>query len=90
MRKIRTGAWRDDSSGPMQVVSGGFGREKVHFQAPDAKRLKSEMRNFLNWFNRKESLDPVIRAGIAHLWFVTVHPFEDGNGRIARAIADMA
>lgn len=90
MTKIRTGAWRDDSNGPMQVVSGPVGRERVHFQAPPAKALGKEMRAFLKDFNAKSDMDPVLKAGLAHLWFVTIHPFDDGNGRIARAIADMA
>jgi Fic family protein len=90
MSKISIGGWRDDSKGPMQVVSGAFGRERVHFEAPAAKRLKKEMAAFLKWFNGTDQTDPVLRAGLAHLWFVTVHPFADGNGRIARAIADMA
>jgi len=91
MGKIVVGAWRDDRSGQMQVVSGPIGRERVHYEAPVAKRLNSEMRTFLKWFNNnKVNIDPVLKAAIAHLWFVTVHPFEDGNGRIARAIADMA
>jgi Fic family protein len=89
MYKIAVGAWRDDSTGPMQVVSGGMGRERVHFQAPDAGGLDKEMNAFMNWFNSEGQLDPVIKAAIAHLWFVTIHPFDDGNGRIARAIADM-
>lgn len=89
-RKIIVGAWRDDSSGPMQVVSGPVGREQVHYQAPEAKRLAREMRAFLKWFESIKAVDPVLVAGIAHLWFVTVHPFDDGNGRIARAIADLA
>jgi Fic family protein len=87
--KISVGEWRKDESGPMQVVSGGFGKEKVNFQAPVANFLEDEMRIFLDWFNAEEMIDPVIKAGIAHLWFVTIHPFDDGNGRIARAIADM-
>jgi Fic family protein len=74
----------------MQVVSGPIGRERVHFEAPAAQRLDEEMSSFLAWFNRSSSLDPVLKAGVAHFWFVTIHPFEDGNGRIARAIADMA
>ena len=74
----------------MQVVSGPIGREKVHYQAPEAKRVPGEMSAFLKWFNGPQSIDPVLAAGLAHLWFVTIHPFEDGNGRIARAIADMA
>jgi Fic family protein len=90
MRRIRVGAWRDDSSGALQVVSGPAGREKVHFEAPAAKRLNREMRAFLAWFNGPVSTDPVLKAGVSHFWFVTVHPFDDGNGRIARAIADRA
>jgi Fic family protein len=89
MTKITVGAWRTDQSGPMQVVSGPMGRERVHYQAPDAKRLEKEMNVFLTWFNAATSTDFVLKAGIAHLWFVTIHPFEDGNGRIARAIADL-
>lgn len=89
MLKILTGQWRDDSTGPMQVVSGAMGRERVHYQAPDAKRLKKEMAAFLKWVNAKDALDPLLKAGLAHFWFVTLHPFEDGNGRIARAIADL-
>lgn len=90
MTRIVVGGWRTDKSGPMQVVSGPMGREKVHYQAPDAKRVPKEMEAFLKWFNAPHDVDPVLVAGLAHLWFVTVHPFEDGNGRIARAIADMA
>ena len=90
MTKITVGGWRSDASGPMQVVSGPMGAEKVHFEAPAAPRLKGEMRVFLKWFNAGPSIDPVLKAAVAHLWFVTIHPFEDGNGRIARAIADMA
>lgn len=89
MHKIRVGAWREDSHGPMTVVSGPVGHEKVHYEAPLARRLKGEMKDFLAWFNKSQDLDPVVKAGIAHLWFVTLHPFDDGNGRIARAIADM-
>ena len=89
MRKIVTGVWRDDRHGPMRVVSGPAGRERVHFEAPDAVRLGHEMRKFLDWFNGAKDIDPVLKAAVAHLWFVTIHPFEDGNGRIARAIADM-
>jgi Fic family protein len=89
MRKITVGAWRDDQSGPMQVISGPFGHERVHYEAPEAAKLDKEMKNFIDWFNTSE-IDPVLKAGIAHLWFVTIHPFDDGNGRIARAIADMA
>lgn len=87
--KILTGQWRDDSTGPMQVVSGAMGRERVHYQAPDAKRLKKEMTTFLKWVNGEKALDPLLKAGLGHFWFVTLHPFEDGNGRIARAIADL-
>lgn len=87
MTRIRVGNWRD---GPMEVVSGSYGRERVHFEAPDAERLDPEMARFLTWFNQSSEADPVIHAAIAHLWFVTIHPFDDGNGRIARAIADMA
>lgn len=87
--KIKIGAWRDDSGGPMQVISGPFGRERVHFEAPAAARIEQEMAVFFDWFNSNVGTDLVLRAGIAHLWFVTIHPFEDGNGRIARAIADM-
>ena len=90
MTKIVVGAWRDDSSGAMQVVSGAIGREKVHFEAPGANKLAKEMAAFLAWYNRPSKIDPVLKAGLAHLWFVTLHPFADGNGRIARAIADMS
>lgn len=90
MRKITIGAWRTDDTGPMQVVSGPVGREVVHYEAPSAKRLAKEMRAFLNWFESKKNIDPVLAAGVAHLWFVTVHPFDDGNGRIARALTDLA
>ncbi|MFT5426585.1 MAG: Fic family protein [Gammaproteobacteria bacterium] len=90
LRKIVVGAWRTEEAGPMQVVSGPIGKEKVHFEAPEASHIEDEMTGFLEWFNRDERQDPIIKAGIAHLWFVTVHPFEDGNGRIARAIADMS
>lgn len=89
LAKIKIGDWRDDSDGPMQVVSGSIGRQKVHYEAPPAARLKEEMDEFLCWFNSEQDIDPVIKAGLAHLWFVTIHPFDDGNGRIARAIGDM-
>jgi Fic family protein len=89
MRKIKAGTWRDDKCGPMQVVSGKMGRERIHFEAPTASRLDTEMKHFINWFNGPEKVDPVLKAAIAHLWFVTIHPFDDGNGRIARAITDM-
>jgi Fic family protein len=90
MRKIRVGAWRDDSDGPMQVVSGPIGKERVHFEAPGAPRVDQDMNAFLDWFNTNTDIDPVMKASLAHLWFVSIHPFDDGNGRIARAIADMA
>jgi Fic family protein len=89
MRKFRIGAWRDGSTGPMEVVSGPVGKEHVHFEAVPAARLGEEMSVFLDWFNTPPDIDEVLRAGLAHLWFVTIHPFDDGNGRIARAIADM-
>ena len=92
MRKLRVGAWRHDTTGPMQVVSGPVGRERVHFEAPAAERLAREMRVFLRWFNKGTGpavADDVLKAGLAHFWFVTIHPFDDGNGRIARAMADL-
>jgi Fic family protein len=88
MRKITAGAWRNDAEGPMQVVSGPAGREKVHFEAPPAPLLDREMSRFIEWANKPDSTDLVLRSELAHLWFVTIHPFDDGNGRIARAIAD--
>ena len=90
MLRIAVGAWRNADTDPMQVVSGAFGREHVHFQAPDASRLPDEMAAFLSWLDGERNIDPVLKAAVAHFWFVTIHPFEDGNGRIARAIADMA
>jgi Fic family protein len=90
MRRIVAGAWRQDPDGPMQVVSGTLGRERVHFEAPTAARLPQEMGRFLDWFNGGPAMNWVLKAAVAHLWFVTVHPFEDGNGRVARAIADLA
>jgi Fic family protein len=90
MYRITVASWRTKDTDPMQVVSGPIHKEKVHFEAPSAARLKKEMREFLAWFDNGDDTDPVIKAGIAHLWFVTIHPFEDGNGRIARAIGDMA
>ena len=90
MSKITVGAWRTDQTGPMQVTSGPIGHERVHFEAPKAARLSDEMKAFVDWFNGPHDTDPVIKAAIAHLWFVTIHPFDDGNGRMARAIADMA
>jgi Fic family protein len=89
MYKITVGDWRKDTSGPMQVVSGALGKEKVHFQAPDSSLVETEMIRFLDWFNKNEGTDLVIKAAVAHLWFVTIHPFEDGNGRITRALSDM-
>ncbi|WP_210466869.1 Fic family protein [Rufibacter roseolus] len=90
MYRIVVGAWRNNTKeDPMQVVSGAMGRERVHFQAPDSEALESEMGKFLSWFNSSSDLDPVLKAAVAHLWFVTLHPFDDGNGRIARAITDM-
>ena len=90
MRPITVGAWRPASIDPMQVVSGPIGRERVHFEAPSADRLEHEVAVFLDWFEAANGIDPVLKAGIAHFWFVTLHPFEDGNGRISRALADMA
>ena len=90
MMTIQAGQWREDRTGPMQVVSGPIGKERVHFEAPPAARLPREMRKFLAWFNAKTTMDAVVKAAIAHFWFATIHPFDDGNGRIARAIADMA
>jgi Fic family protein len=89
MHKITVGNWRDNEKGPMQVVSGAMGKEKIHYEAPDADRLEKEMSLFLNWLNTTNSVDLVLKSAIAHLWFITIHPFDDGNGRIARAIADM-
>jgi len=90
MREIIVGDWRDDRKGPMQVVSGPVGRECVHYEAPPAQQIPEESARFLKWFNQPKAIDPLLAAGIAHLWFASLHPFEDGNGRIARAIADMA
>lgn len=90
LNPIAVGAWRPVEAGAMQVVSGSIGQETVHFEAPRAERLEVEMGRFLTWFNGEPTVDPVLRAAIAHLWLVTIHPFEDGNGRIARAVADMA
>ncbi|BBP04696.1 cell division protein Fic [Sulfuriferula plumbiphila] len=89
LARIKVGGWRDDASGPMQVVSGPIGRQRVHFEAPPADRLKSETDRFLGWANEASNEPPLIKAGLAHLWFVTLHPFNDGNGRIARAIGDL-
>ena len=89
LSKINVGGWRDDTSGPMQVVSGPVGRQRVHYEAPPADRLKAEISNFLLWVNGALEEPPLIKAGLGHLWFVTLHPFDDGNGRIARAIGDL-
>lgn len=90
MSNIRVGQWRDDSNGPMQVISGPIGKQKVHYEAPPAAQVDAEMTKFLEWFKHPGDVAPLLIAGQAHLWFLTIHPFEDGNGRIARAIADMA
>ncbi|WP_327150232.1 Fic family protein [Nocardia sp. NBC_01329] len=87
--RISIGSWRTDDAGPMQVVSGGYGRERVHFEAPPAARLDAEMEKFLDWIDTDTAEPAIIKAGLAHLWFVTVHPFDDGNGRIARALGDL-
>lgn len=89
MYKITVADWRKDTTGPMEVVSGAMGKEKVHFQAPDSSLVEKEMNLFLDWFSNNEKTDLVLKAAIAHLWFVTIHPFEDGNGRITRALTDM-
>lgn len=89
MYKILIGYWREDTTEPMQVVSGALEKEKVHFEAPKSNILDKEMESFLNWLNSDIKIDPVLKAGIGHLWFITIHPFEDGNGRIARAITDL-
>jgi Fic family protein len=90
MTKIAVGRWRDDKPEPMQVVSGPMGREQIHYRALAAKVVRGQMQSFLKWFNAKPTSDEVLKAAIAHLWFVTIHPFDDGNGRVARAVADMA
>jgi len=89
MYKITVADWRKDTTGPMQVVSGPMGKEKVHYQAPDSDRIEDEMRKFINWVEKETTVDPVLKAAVSHLWFVTIHPFEDGNGRITRAITEM-
>ncbi len=89
MHKITVAQWRNDLTGPMQVVSGAMGKEKVHFQAPESLLIEREMDKFINWFNNVDRIDSVIKAAITHLWFVTIHPFDDGNGRITRALTDM-
>ena len=90
MNPISVGRWRDGTLGPMQVVSGPAGKERVHYEAPDAARVDFEVLRFIDWFNSSPPVDAVLKAGIAHFWFVTIHPFDDGNGRLARTIADMA
>ncbi len=90
MHEIKVGTWRDDSTGPMQIASGPTGKQKVRFEAPPAARVPHEMEDFLRWSQKPRDTDPLLMAGLAHLWFITIHPFDDGNGRIARAIADMA
>ena len=89
LARINVGGWRDDTSGPMQVVSGAIGRQRVHFEAPPADRLETETSHFLDWVNGASNEPPLIKAGLGHLWFVTLHPLDDGNGRIARAIGDL-
>lgn len=89
MQRITVAGWRSKESGAMQVVSGPYGREKVHYEAPSHERLKKEMARFIKWCNAPSGIDPVVKSALAHFWFVTIHPFDDGNGRIARAIADM-
>jgi len=89
LSRISVGTWRDDTKGPMQVISGPLGRERVHYEVPAAARIETEMQVFLEWFNKQKGADLVLKASLAHLWFVTLHPFEDGNGRIARTLADM-
>ncbi|MBX9868443.1 MAG: Fic family protein [Burkholderiaceae bacterium] len=89
LSKIKVAAWRDDSNGPMQVISGPIGRQRIHFEAPPARHLKAEITQFLDWLNHTQNQPPLIGAALAHLWFVTLHPFDDGNGRIARAIGDL-
>lgn len=89
MFEITTGDYRKPGKGPMQIVSGAMGKERIHFEAPESKKVNAEMKKFLKWFNADYKLDPVIKAGIAHIWFLTIHPFDDGNGRIARALSDL-
>jgi Fic family protein len=90
MQKITVGAWRSNAPhNPMQVISGPIGKEKIHYEAPAAALLPDEMKKLIDWFNTPTGTDPVLKAAIAHLWFVTIHPFDDGNGRIARAVTDM-
>ena len=90
IKSIRVAAWRDDAAGPMQVVSGAVGRERIHYTAPPASQLESGMARFLSWFEEDHRTDLMLKAGLAHLWCVTLHPFDDGNGRLARVVSDMA
>jgi Fic family protein len=90
LRRINVGDWRDDAHGPMQVLSGPIGKERVHYEAPPAERVEAEMAAFIDWFEQPRTIDGILHAAVAHLWFVTIHPFDDGNGRIARALADMS
>lgn len=89
LTRIHVGGWRDDATGPMQVVSGPVGRQRLHFEAPPAQQLDTEMARLLEWIETPSDASPIIKAGLAHLWFLTVHPFDDGNGRIARAVGDL-
>ncbi len=89
MYKIVVADWRKDTTGPMQVVSGALGKERIHYEAPPSERIENEMQGFINWIEKDIEIDPVLKSAIAHLWFITIHPFEDGNGRIARAITEM-
>ena len=89
IHKITVANWRKDDGGPMQVVSGALGKEKIHYEAPKSEQISKEMKQFIHWFENENQLDPVLKTAIAHFWFVTVHPFDDGNGRITRAITDM-
>ena len=89
MYKITVADWRKDSTGPMQVVSGAMGKEKVHFEAPNSERIDSEIETLIDWIESENEIDPVLKSAIAHLWFITIHPFEDGNGRITRALTEM-
>ena len=89
MYKITVADWRKDSTGPMQVVSGAMGKEKVHFEAPSSERIDSEIKTLIHWIESENEIDPVLKSSIAYLWFITIHPFEDGNGRITRALTEM-
>jgi len=89
LSRINVGRWRDDANGPMQVVSGPVGRQRVHFEAPPAQQLEAATTLFLDWIDAASDVPPLIKAGLGHLWLVTLHPFDDGNGRIARAVGDL-